>query len=182
MEIRRLSGKRRPSHRNFHPTVVDSRPNTTINRAPQKHRAEPISISPGTAVLRHKRVVISTLNEQAKINEKNSLTADRTLSTQKPTAQWGTVSNESTSTANLPGASHRTTCSANTSLALRDVPNDIGVELQEVVDHIYKAGRIIVFVGAGISTKCGIPVSTNLHSMSSLDNNIPGLSVRNGSP
>ena len=181
MKIQWLFSKHWPSHRNFHSTVIDSRPNTMINRAPQKHRAESIFILPETAVLWHKRVVISTLNEQVKINEKNSLMTDHTLSTQKSTAQWGTVFNELTSTANLPDASHQMTCSVNMSLALRDVSNNIGVELQEIVNHIYKAGRIIVFVGAGISTKCDIPVSINLHSMSSLNNNISGLLIWNES-
>ena len=36
-------------------------------------------------------------------------------------------------------------------------------ELQDVAGYINEAGRIIVLVGAGISTNCGIPVSNYLH-------------------
>ena len=74
---------------------------------------------------------------------------------------------------NLPDA----TCSANMLLTLMNVFKDIGAELQKVVNHIYKAGRIIVFVSAEISTKCDISVSTDLHSLSSLNNNISGLLI-----
>ena len=64
------------------------------------------------------------------------------------------------------------TCSVNMSLTFINIIKDIEVKLQKIADHIYKTDRIIVFVNAEISTKCDISVSTNLHSMSSLNNNI----------
>ncbi len=55
--------------------------------------------------------------------------------------------------------------------------NDVKQELQQVASVINEACRIIMFVGAGISTNCGIPVSIDLYLYPSLDNSYPGLSV-----
>lgn len=48
-------------------------------------------------------------------------------------------------------------------LTLRDIANDVRQELPEAAGIISRARRIIVFVGAGISTNCGIPVSIDMH-------------------
>ena len=49
---------------------------------------------------------------------------------------------------------------------------DIKLKLQKIADHIYKTDRIIVFVSTEINTKCDISVSTDLYSLSSLNNNL----------
>jgi len=71
--------------------------------------------------------------------------------------------NESSPVVNPPGISHQTIRSGDTSLIPGDVTNDVEQELQEVASVISEACRIIVFVGAGISTNCGIPVSIDLY-------------------
>ena len=72
--------------------------------------------------------------------------------------------NESIPVANPPGIPHPTLGSDNTTLTPLDLKNDVEHELQEVAGVINKARRVIVFVGAGISTNCGIPVSIHLHN------------------
>lgn len=62
------------------------------------------------------------------------------------------------------------------------VAKDTDQELQEVAENISDAGRVIVFVGAGISTNCGVPVSNVLCSSLPLINNHAGLSIGTWSP
>lgn len=76
---------------------------------------------------------------------------------------------------------------ANLSDAFQDTPpvpenvtEHVEQELQEVADSINKAHKITVFVGAGISTNCGIPVGSDLSFRSSLNKNL-GLPIRSRS-
>jgi len=57
-------------------------------------------------------------------------------------------------------------------LTLTDITRIIEQELQEVASNINKAGSIIIFVGAGISTNCGIPVSIHLHLSPPMNNKV----------
>ena len=62
---------------------------------------------------------------------------------------------------NSLGVSHHTIRSGDTLLIPGDVTNHVKQELSEVASIINEAYRIIVFVGAGISTNYGIPISIN---------------------
>jgi hypothetical protein len=57
-------------------------------------------------------------------------------------------------------------------LTLTDITRIIEQELQKVVSNINKAGSIIIFVDAGISTNCSIPVSIHLHLSPPLNNKV----------
>ena len=75
------------------------------------------------------------------------------------------------------GSSRENASSGNVSPSPNDIAEDTEQELQEVAKNVMEAGRIIVLVGAGISTNCGIPISIVLYFLSPLVNNNPGLSV-----
>ena len=81
------------------------------------------------------------------------------------------------SVVNQPDIFHQGVRSGDTSSALADETGDVKEELQEVASAINEADRIVLFVGAGISTNCGIPVSIYLVPLAVLLMNYSGLSV-----
>ena len=77
-----------------------------------------------------------------------------TSDTPKPLSidETETTDHEQSSRTDLPGSGHP-------SPTLEDSTTGIEAELQEVAQSLNESENIIVFVGAGISTSCGIPVS-----------------------
>ncbi len=182
-EIRRLSGKGRETDQNFHPAAAHPQPNTTPNAIPRNPKAGLVSTRIANP---QNEIDTTTPSNQANPDGNNSSTAGSTTSTQEASQdasshmsmdETETGCNESSPVVNPPGYSHQIIRFGDTSLTPGDVTNDVEQELQEVASIISEACRIIVFVGAGISTNCGIPVSTDLYFWPSLDNNYPGLSV-----
>ena len=183
-EIRRLSGKGRETEKDLQPPAAHPQPNTTPNKTPLNNKAGLVSIR--TVNPQNKIDIITTPSNQANPDGKNSSTAGPTVSTQEDSQDASshmsmddtkTGCNELSPVVNPPGISHQTIRSGDTSLIPGDVTNDVEQELQGVASVINEANRIIVFVGAGISTNCGIPVSIDLYLCPSLDNSYPGLSV-----
>ena len=116
--------------------------------------------------------IITTPSNQVNPDGKNSSTAGPTASTQEDSQDaLSHMSMDETETdcdkvSLVPtptGTPHQSHHSRDTSLAPRHVVNNVEQELQEVASVIKEACRILVFVGAGISTNCGIPVSIGLY-------------------
>ena len=177
IEIRRLSGKERPTDNSAHSTAARSQPKTKPNKT--RHRAWLISISTQTEDGQNKEDMSTAASEQAHTHENSSFAADHTSSTQENPLNMSmsrnemkSVDDESSSAVNLPGISHKSICSGKTMLTFTDITKNIEQELQEVAGNINKAGRVIVFVGAGVSTNCGIPVSIHLYLSPSLSNRV----------
>ncbi len=169
-EILRLSGKGRETEKDLQPSAAHSQPNTTPNTTPPNHKAGLVFTR---TVPRNKIDIITTPSNQANPDGNRSSTAGPTASihsqedsqnasSHMSTDETETDCNESSPVVNPSGISHQTIRFSDTSLILGDVTNDVEQELQEVVGVISEACRIIVFVGAGISTNCGIPVSIDL--------------------
>ena len=183
-EIRRLSGKGRETNKDFRPPAAHPQPNTTPNTTRPNNKAGLVSIR--TVHPQNKIDIITTPSNQANPDGKNSSAAGPKASTLEDSQDASSHMsmddteigcNESSSVANSPGVSHHTIRSGDTSLIPGDVTNHVEQELQEVASVINEAHRIIVFVGAGISTNCGIPVSIDLYLWPALNNSYPGLSV-----
>ena len=169
-EIRRLSGKGRETDQNFHPAAAHPQPNTTPNAIPRNLKAELIFTR--IANPQNKIDTITTSDDQANTDGSNSSTTGPTAFTQEnsqdasshmSTDEIETGCNESSLVVNSPGISHQIIRFDDTSLTSGDVTNDVEQKLQEVASVISEACRIIVFVSVGISTNCGISVSTDLY-------------------
>ena len=143
-EIRRLSGKGQETERVLQPPAAHPQPNTTPNATPPNNKAGLVSTR--TVHPQNKIDIITIPSNQANPDGKNFSTVDPTASTLEDSQD---------------ASSHMSV--DDTETAPKDITDDVEQELQEVASAINEACRIIVFVGAGISTNCGIPVSIDLY-------------------
>lgn len=125
-----------------------------------------------TVYSQNKIDIITTSSNQVNPNDKNSSTASSTAFTQEDSQDALShmsmdetkIDCDKVSLVPTPTSTpHQSHHSWDTSLASRHVMNDVEQELQEVASVIKKACRILVFVGARISTNCDISVSIGLH-------------------
>lgn len=169
-EIRRLSGKVQETEKVLQPPASHPQPNSTLNRTPPNNEAGLVSTR--TVHPQNKIDVITTASNQVQPNSDNSSTAGPTVSTQGGSqdallrmsmddAETGCT--ESSPVVPPPGIFPQNLSLWRDLLTPEDITNDVEQELQEIASVINEACRIIVFVGAGISTNCGIPVSVNLY-------------------
>lgn len=162
-ETRRLIRKRRETNEDSYPSQPNTKPNIT-----PPNKARPVSIS--TRILNVQNKPDSSLSPGDQVNQGGEASPaavpieedTHDSSSYMPVDDTGTGCTESAPVVDLPGVSHQSIRFGDTSLALAEGANDVKQELQDVARVINEAERIVLFVGAGISTNCGIPVSIHL--------------------
>ena len=164
-ETRRLIGKRRETNEDSHPPGAHPQPNSKPNKTPPD-KARPVSIS--TRILNVQDKSDSSLSPSDQVNQGGEASSaavpieedTHDSSSYMPADDTGTCCTESAPVVDLPGVFHQSIRFGDTSLA--EGANDVKQELQDVARVINEAKRVVLFVGAGISTNCGIPVSIYL--------------------